>query len=153
MKAPQIIIVDGASSAGKTSLVRAFIGLAPRPFRPMAIDDFLPSLPPGVFETRAGSDEGWIDILRDFGDVLAEEADSGESMIVEVVLPWPEARDDLFHRLGRDRIFYVQLCLPQECARELLSVIESRSSARAQASCNTRLKRGSAVASPTSAIA
>jgi chloramphenicol 3-O phosphotransferase len=39
-------------------------------------------------------------------------------MIAEVMLPWPEAREDLFRVLGRDDIFYVQLfCTLEELER------------------------------------
>lgn len=108
MTVARIIIVDGASSSGKTSMLRAFAELADQPFAVLSVDGFLPSLPAGVFAARAGSGAGWVAIYRDFFEYVAGHATS-ERLIVEVMLRWPEARDELFTQLGRQNLFYVQL--------------------------------------------
>lgn len=104
-----MIVIDGASSAGKTSLVSAFAEIAGEAYRPYSIDGFLPCLAPGVFEARARTDKGWIAICADFHRNLAGLRSPCAGMIVEVMLPWPEARQDLFRQIGRDQIYYVQL--------------------------------------------
>jgi chloramphenicol 3-O phosphotransferase len=106
---PPVIVVDGASSSGKTSLLRAFTRLSTEPYRSHSIDGFLPALPRGVFAARAGTDAGWIAIFADFHRHLAEVRTTSKRMIVEVMLPWPEARGDLFRNIGRENIYYVQL--------------------------------------------
>lgn len=83
--------------------------LAPQRYHTRSIDGFVPSLPPGVFESRASSDDGWIAICADSHRHLASVRSSAEWLIVEVMLPWATARDDLFRRIPRDGIYYVQL--------------------------------------------
>jgi hypothetical protein len=87
------------------------------PDRPsFSIDEFLPSLPPGFFAARASSDAGWVEICRVFHRHLVQ--DRPDEMAVEVMLPWPEARDDLFEWIGRDETHYVQLfCSLEELER------------------------------------
>jgi len=115
-----VIVIDGPSSSGKTSILQAFHRLAAVQHLSFSIDEFLPILPVGTFEARAGSDSGWIAICRDFHEHLAIAQKANEKMIVEVMLPWPEARQDLFRQLGRAEIYYVQCycALPELERRE-----------------------------------
>ncbi|MBL4687794.1 MAG: hypothetical protein JKY37_24605 [Nannocystaceae bacterium] len=90
-----MIVIDGASSAGKTSLIRAFSELVGARYQAYSIDGFLPSLAPGVFEARASTERGWLLLCRDFYHYLATATVAGGPSIVEVMLPWPQAREDL----------------------------------------------------------
>lgn len=84
-------------------------------------DEFLPSLPAEFFAERAASDSGWIEICRMFHLHLARLVLDERRLAVEVMLPWPEAREDLFEQIGREQIYYVQLfCSLEELERREL---------------------------------
>ncbi len=54
MKAPAVVILNGASSAGKSSVARALQRLAGRPMLHVALDAFLAMLPTQSFDTAEG---------------------------------------------------------------------------------------------------
>lgn len=52
---PRIVLLNGAGSAGKTSLARALQRITATPFLYVAMDSFLEMLPPGLWD----HDDGW----------------------------------------------------------------------------------------------
>jgi chloramphenicol 3-O phosphotransferase len=45
---PRVIVVNGGSSSGKTSIVRQLQGMLAEPWLAAGIDDFVDSLPPAL---------------------------------------------------------------------------------------------------------
>lgn len=83
--------------------------MSPVAYRSRSLDEFVPLLPSGLFKRLSSTDEGWVEICGDFHAYLAACRASEPRMIVEMMLAWPEARDDLFRQIPREEIFYVQV--------------------------------------------
>ncbi len=103
-----IVIINGASSSGRTTLVHEFCSLATG-FFPAHVDEFVGKLPSEVWRRCASSDEGWAEIGTLFNEHLIALAKKHRKIIADAFHKVPDARDHLFSRLGRDRVFYVQL--------------------------------------------
>ena len=52
--APRVIVVNGGSSSGKTSIVRQLQGVLTEPWLAASIDDFVDSLPPALQDSADG---------------------------------------------------------------------------------------------------
>jgi chloramphenicol 3-O phosphotransferase len=52
--APRVIVVNGGSSSGKTSIVRQVQGMLAEPWLAASIDDFVDSLPPALQDSADG---------------------------------------------------------------------------------------------------
>jgi len=114
-----LIVIDGASSSGRTSLVRH---LARRgDCRGYHVDEFAGNLPADVWSRCAGSDLGWAEIGERFNEFLHERSRIERPLVADVFYKLPRARDHLFGLFGRDRVFYVQLyCQLDELERREL---------------------------------
>ena len=99
----------GASSAGKTSLVKAFCATHPFNYKPVYIDEFIKTLTPAQWKKWSGSDEDWAKIGMVFNDHLKTIFDKHPNLIADAFYKSPTAREHLFKTLGRENIFYVQL--------------------------------------------
>lgn len=105
----KIVVVDGASSSGKTSLVDRFALRASGRYRKFHIDDFIKTMPSGLWIERSRSDEGWAEIGKDFTLFLKREHEAFEHVIADAFYKTTEARDHLFNAFGRSNVYYVQL--------------------------------------------
>ncbi|RAG80507.1 chloramphenicol phosphotransferase CPT [Streptacidiphilus pinicola] len=54
----QVIVLNGGSSSGKSSIVRALQAVLPDPWLAVAVDDFVGMLPPSLQESGAGIEIG-----------------------------------------------------------------------------------------------
>jgi chloramphenicol 3-O phosphotransferase len=50
----QVIVLNGGSSSGKTSIARCLQAMLPRPWLRFSVDDFVEALPPGLLDSGAG---------------------------------------------------------------------------------------------------
>ena len=122
----QIILLDGASSSGKTGLARQLQELAENVviFR-LSVDDFLHCFSAGfVRRICSGQD---MDALHAtvgiFHRTVAFAATLHDRVVVDHVLQFPRWRQDFLDLVGRDHVLYVQVFCP-------LEVLEAREAAR-----------------------
>jgi len=120
------VLLDGASSSGKTSLAMELQGLSGNAvvFR-LCVDDFLHCFP-STFVTRicSGSDmDALHETVARFHRTAAFAATLHDLVVVDHVLQFPQWREDLLNAVGRDRLLYVQVYCP-------LAVLEERESER-----------------------
>lgn len=54
MRLPHVILLNGATSSGKTSIARGLLAALPAPYLTVGIDNIFPSLPPSLCETPQG---------------------------------------------------------------------------------------------------
>lgn len=54
----QVIVLNGGSSSGKTSIARSLQAVLPRPWLRFSVDDFVEALPPGLLDSGAGIEVG-----------------------------------------------------------------------------------------------
>jgi chloramphenicol 3-O phosphotransferase len=103
------IVVDGASSSGRTSIVNCFKSQSLEDYRAVHIDEYLEKLPVEMWERCRDSEEGWAEIGMAFNKHIAELAHRYERLIADTFYKVPSAREHLFWTFGRDHVFYVQL--------------------------------------------
>jgi chloramphenicol 3-O phosphotransferase len=82
-----IIVLNGASSSGKTSIARAFQELVPELFLNFSIDSILDTLPPALLtklETGelTGRDVRYAELVRGFYACVRELANTGLDLII-----------------------------------------------------------------------
>jgi chloramphenicol 3-O phosphotransferase len=115
-----IIVLDGASSSGRTSLAREF---AAGEYRAYHIDEFVCGLPADVWQRCSTTSAGWVEIATLFHEFLFERWSAGERIIADCFFASDEARQHLFERFGCGNVFHVQLYCEleelerRECAR------------------------------------
>lgn len=108
------IVVNGASSAGSTSLVRRFCEQARGAYTGLYIDEFTFSLPKDMWERCSRTDQGWVEIGMAFNRHIASAASGHGGVIADTFYKLPDARNHLFDLMGRENVFYVQLyCDPR----------------------------------------
>lgn len=105
----QIIVVNGVSSSGRTSLVTQFCLMTGTEYRKTHIDEFIKTLSPHEWEKWAGTDTGWSEIGKRYNHYLADLSHSFEKIIADAFYILPTAREHLFSLFGRRHVFYVQL--------------------------------------------
>lgn len=121
------IVIDGASSSGRTSIVKCFSLQSLKEYRAVHIDEYLEKLPIDLWERCCDSDEGWAEIGMAFNEHIAKHAQRGERLIADTFYKLPSAREHLFSILGRDRVFYVQLfCELSELERREMARCDRR---------------------------
>jgi chloramphenicol 3-O phosphotransferase len=91
----QIIILNGGSSSGKSSIARALQGLLPEPWLAFGVDDFVDALPPAMQNSEDGlvfSPDGSISVgpaIRRLGEAwecgIAAIAHAGVGVIIDDV--------------------------------------------------------------------
>ena len=110
MAASRIIVLNGNSSAGKTSIARAMQAITTEPFLHVPIDAFLDMMPPSMFEKPGGlvfeaqRDAGKPICTITVGDVagralnavrhaMAALADAGNNLIIDDAMMDNDAAD------------------------------------------------------------
>lgn len=132
----RIIILNGAGSAGKSSIARALQGITREPFMTIAMDTFLDMLPPSIwdhpdgilFETLAGDPEPVIAVrtgqmaeqaLRGMRRAIAALAAESNNLIVDDVILDPATLADYRAVLEGFDVSFVGIFAP-------LAVLEER---------------------------
>ncbi|MGB3472921.1 MAG: AAA family ATPase [Erythrobacter sp.] len=128
---PKIVVLNGVSSVGKTSVAKAIQNHASRAFLHVQMDDFLKMLPRRAFESSEGLifkriDRDTIDVqsgdlveraLAGMRNAVASMAECGNSMIVDDVFFADEDAD--YRRLLKEYDFQlVGLFAPLEVVQE-----------------------------------
>ncbi len=114
----RVIAIDGASSAGRTSLVDDFVSRVATDLRSFHIDDFACSLPSATWDHLSGSDAGWGEIGVMFNQQLWDECPADGVVLADCFYKLDAPRDHLFSLFGRDQVMYVQLyCELEELER------------------------------------
>jgi chloramphenicol 3-O phosphotransferase len=70
----QVIVLNGSSSSGKTTIARSLKAILPTPWMSLSIDDLLKALPPSLMDTDAGvafSDDGEVNIGEGFREIAS----------------------------------------------------------------------------------
>lgn len=134
MTQPHVIILNGASSVGKSATARAIQEIAADPFLHIAMDDFLGMLPPRVLGAADGivfepADEEGIPCTRvKVGSVVeraltgmrsavAAMAAAGNNLVVDDVM-WGEEATDYRRLLGDYDLRFVGLAASLEVLEE-----------------------------------
>lgn len=136
-----VVLLNGASSAGKSSTARALQGIARRPLFHVGMDNFLGMMPVAsrvdpaglVFEpVHAAGEPPMLAMrlgpladraLRAMRRAVAAMADDGLDLIVDEVLDGTEGEADYRRLLARHRLLLVGLDAP-------VSLLEAREAAR-----------------------
>ena len=121
---PWIVLLNGTSCSGKTTLSRALqrrLSLPRRPFLHVEADYFLPHLPDDVGDGNLA-----VPMHRALHRAIASFADQGFDLIVDGVLPYghPDSIADALSTFQRHRLCYIGV----HCD---LDVLEQREHARA----------------------
>lgn len=122
----KIILLDGNSSAGKTSIAKAIQEQAKEQIYRLSIDDFLlHTIPQKIIESREGySLRDKIDeLMFGFYKLVRFYSESMGIVVVDLIFQREAWREYFFSCIKRSHVFYVQLfCSLQE--------LEKRESAR-----------------------
>lgn len=81
-----VVVLNGTSSSGKTSIARAFQELAPGVFLNFSIDSILYALPPSIVErAESGKPTGicFLDMVAAFAACVRELAALGNDLIID----------------------------------------------------------------------
>lgn len=123
MPAGSIILINGASSAGKTTLARAFQQIAPVPFVRFSFDLFLDGNALPMDFIRAHHD-GWAQmrphVFAGMHQCLHALASTGNNVICDHIIENTQWRNDLITRLHGLDVYLVALhcSLPELVRRE-----------------------------------
>jgi len=114
MAAGRIILVNGASSAGKTTLCRALQARIDAPFWHWSIDHFRTGVLP--WERVKSGEFAWPSLRPAFFDgfrrCLPALAGAGNNLIVEYIVETREWMSDLLHHLEPHDVFFVGVHCP-----------------------------------------
>ena len=103
MSRGQIILLNGASSSGKTSIAKALQATIDEPCVHLCIDDYLGAFQGDLWERQEIVKPEWPSIIRGFHAAGAAIARAGNIVIIDDVLegepPWVESLLELFEGL------------------------------------------------------
>jgi len=105
----QIIVVNGASSSGRTSLVKRFCAISDGSWHGVHIDDFTKQLPRSTWERYADTEQGWVRIGTLFSNHIVELAKRVPRVIADTFYLHPIPQQHLISLAGRESVFCVQL--------------------------------------------
>lgn len=121
--AARIVVLNGTSSSGKTSIARAFQELAPRRFLNLSIDTILDTLPPGTLaRMQRGEERAGPELVRAFYACVKELAALGFDLIIDHAVT-SQAEADLLHDAVRG---HDTLVVGLDCPAEVLEERERR---------------------------
>ena len=87
-----VVVLNGTSSSGKTTIARALQEIAPRLFLNFSIDSILYTLPPSVLQQLTRSDPRFLELVRAFCACVRELLELGHDLVIDhAVLSQPEA--------------------------------------------------------------
>lgn len=112
-----IVVLNGASSSGKTTIARAFQELAPRLFLNVSIDSILYALPPDVLarmkrgETQV-REVRFLELVRAFCACVRELAALGHDLVIDHAVTTREEADLLVAAVAPYRVLWVGVQCP-----------------------------------------
>lgn len=114
-----IVVLNGASSSGKTAIARAFQELAPRIFLNLSIDSVLYALPPSVLErTQRGEvserEIRYPELVQGFYACVRELAGLGHDLIIDHAVTTSAVAEMLHAATRSHRTLLVGLDCPVE---------------------------------------
>jgi len=119
MSEGRIVILNGTSSSGKSSIARALQEILEEPCIHLCIDDYLGAFQRGLWHNKEVVQREWPHIIAGFHAAAAAIARAGNLVIVDDVLeenpPWVESLLTLFD--GLDVIFVGVHCPLEELER------------------------------------
>jgi chloramphenicol 3-O phosphotransferase len=99
----QTILLNGASSSGKTSIAKALQAMIDEPWIHLWIDDYLGAFQSALWERQEIVKPEWPNIIRGFHAAAAAVARAGNMVIIDDVLeespPWVESLLELLQGL------------------------------------------------------
>lgn len=116
---PTLLIINGTSSAGKSTLARAFQAQSSRQWMRLALDDFFDMFPPGANYTNVPYER----FLDNFYRTVAQWAGDGFDLIVDTVFEREACVQMMLEYLQAFRIYLIGLHCP-------LAEVERREQAR-----------------------
>ena len=129
----QVIVLNGSSSSGKTTIARCLKAILPTAWISLSIDDLLRALPPSLMDSDAGiafGEHGEITIGEGFREVtsgwlagLAAMARGGTRIIYDDVSPELNRKNSCGHSLP------IYLCCGSACTATPRSLPAARSPA------------------------
>jgi chloramphenicol 3-O phosphotransferase len=132
MRLPHVILLNGATSSGKTSIARGLLAALPQPYLHFGIDNIFPALPPSLCETPLGYwfeqlpdgsmpvhlGEGFLQVARVWRRMIRAGVDAGLRFVIDDVWLTPEDRPDWRAALaGLDVLFVGVRCELAELQR------------------------------------
>ncbi len=136
MRLPDIILLNGSTSSGKTSIARGLLAALPQPYLHFGIDTIFPALPPSLCETPLGYvfahepdgampillGEGFLGVSRAWRRMIRAGVDAGQRFVIDDVWITPEDRPDWEAVLaGLDVVFVGVRCGIAELQRRELA--------------------------------
>lgn len=123
----QVIVLNGTSSSGKTTIARCLKAILPTPWISLSIDDLLSALPPSLMDSDTGiafGEQGQITIGEGFREVasawmagLAAMARAGTRIIYDdVFLSGAESQERLLTHLADLSVLWVGVHCDAEVA-------------------------------------
>lgn len=116
-----IVVLNGASSSGKSSIARAFQDLAPGVFLSFSIDSILYALPPRLLshlqrESRPPQGLRYTELMQGYYACVRELAALGHDLVIDHAVTSRTAADLLLSAVHGHRAVFVGL----ECPAEVL---------------------------------
>jgi chloramphenicol 3-O phosphotransferase len=114
-----VVVLNGASSSGKTSLARELQHRLARPFLHLQLDAFRQMEPPGYFakDATADCDVRVAALCRSMNAAVVQFVAHGQSVLFDHVLT-PDAWAYLYEDLADSKVFLVGVhCSPEELMR------------------------------------
>lgn len=119
-----VILVNGCSSAGKSSVVKALREASENPYFLMTLDTFLEGVLPLKCNFENPQDfDMMLKAIGGFHQSVGALARVVDFLVVDHVLQFPQWKTELFEALRGQEVFFVGLLPP-------LAVLESRESQR-----------------------
>jgi chloramphenicol 3-O phosphotransferase len=133
MASGDIILLNGTSSSGKTTIAKAFQQLMPEPYYLFGMDLLQPGFPPGVFQFQQGSSadgQGWqiffesdrlqkvqpgpgaVRFLTGMYRAIAALASAGNHLVVDDVIYHPDILRAAVTELHHANVLLVMVHLP-----------------------------------------
>jgi chloramphenicol 3-O phosphotransferase len=117
-----VVVLNGTSSSGKTTVARAFQELAPRLFLNFSIDSILYALPPGVLERmKRGEPVGevrFLELVRGFYACVRELLALGHDLVIDHAIVTEAEAELLRAAVEGHRVLLVGLDCPVEVLAE-----------------------------------
>src|SRR4249920_1583571 len=125
MRLPHVILLNGATSSGKTSIARSLLAALPQPYLHLGIDTIFPMLPPSLCETPQGYrfdreadgampillGEGFLGVAAAWRRMIRAGVDAGQRFVIDDVWLTPDDRLDWEAVLaGLDTVFVGVRC-------------------------------------------
>jgi chloramphenicol 3-O phosphotransferase len=118
-----IVVLNGASSSGKTAIARAFQDLAPRLFLNVSIDSILYALPPDVVERmKRGEPQrrelDFLELVRAFCACVRELAALGHDLVIDHAVMTRAEADMLLAAVASHQVVWVGVQCPANVLAE-----------------------------------